>query len=188
MKRESNVLYILRLTLTLLLITGLVAAALAGVNAITADTIAANQRQKIELAMAQVLPGATGLTQVEFTDETGTVQTVYVSGEASPVAGYVVQVAPGGFGGTITMMVGIDDSGITGVRIVSHTETAGLGSVAAEDTAKGEAFRSQFTGLSGTLAVDKDGGTVDAITSATVTSRAVTAGVNAALAAVENLG
>jgi electron transport complex protein RnfG len=59
--------------------------------------------------------------------------------------------------------------------------------VAAENTSKGEAFRSQFIGMSGVLAVDKDGGEVDSISSATITSRAITNGVNAALKCAENL-
>ena len=53
--------------------------------------------------------------------------------------------------------------------------------MAADKTAAGKAFRGQFAGASGTLAVTKDGGSIDAITSATITSRAVTQGVNAAL-------
>ena len=182
MKTENNVMYILRLTFTLLLVAALVAAALAGVNAITKDRIAAIQAEKIQKAMEEVLPGSTGMTQVAFTDETGIVKTVYVSGGDSPVQGYVAEVTPAGFGGAITIMVGIQDSAVSGISIVSHAETAGLGSIAADKTSKGEAFRAQFAGLSGTLAVDKDGGQIDSITSATITSRAVTAGVNAALA------
>ena len=75
-----------------------------------------------------------------------------------------------------------------GIDIISHTETAGLGAVAAADNAKGEYFRNQFGGQGGTLAVDKDGGTIEALTSATITSRAVVTGVNAALECVKNLG
>jgi electron transport complex protein RnfG len=83
------------------------------------------------------------------------------------------------------MMVGIDKTGnVIGISIISHAETPSLGAVAAEDNAAGEAFRSQFAGLSGTLAVSKDGGTVDAISGATITSRAVVEGVNAALQCV----
>ncbi len=178
----SSAKYILRITLTLLLVAALVAAALAGVNAITRERIADIQAQKLQSAITQVLPDAGELTEVAFTDESGLVQTVYRARE-----GYAVEVATAGFGGTVTLMVGVQDGAVTGIAVVSHSETAGLGSVAAESSAKGEAFRSQFVGLSGQLAVTKDGGTVDAITSATVTSRAITQGVNAALAAVAAL-
>ena len=182
--KGNLVTYVLRLSLTLLLITAFVAAALAGVNSITAPLIEAHKAEKMQQAMEEVLPGATGLAEVSFSDATGTVNKVYAS-----ASGYVVDVAPAGFGGAISMMVGIlPDGSVKGISIVSHTETAGLGSVAAAKTAAGEAFRSQFVGASGSVAVDKDGGTIDSITSATITSRAVAAGVNAALECVKGLG
>ena len=95
---------------------------------------------------------------------------------------------PSGFDNTITMMVGVDFEGkVLGISVVSHSETAGLGAVSAADTAAGRAFRGQFVGAGGSLAVSKDGGAIEAITGATITSRAVCAGVNAALACVAGL-
>lgn len=187
MKKETNVMYMLRLTLTLLLIAALVAAALAGVNAITKDKIVAIQMEKTQKAMEEVLPGYGEYQTHNFVDETGTVKAVHVpcSHDGGVIRGnpsYVVEVEPAGFGGKITMMVGIKDGIVSGVSIVSHAETAGLGSVAADKTEKGVAFRNQFVGADTEVKVDKDGGTIDAITSATITSRAVTDGVNAALA------
>ncbi|MDO5153778.1 MAG: RnfABCDGE type electron transport complex subunit G [Eubacteriales bacterium] len=182
MKTESNVKYVLRLALTLLLITSVVAIALAGVNSITAPKIAALNAQKTQEAIEAVLPG--GGEEVAFTDDTGLVTTVYQGN-----AGYAVQVVPSGFNGGITMMVGIDQSGtVLGISIISNSETAGLGAVAAANTSAGEAFRGQFVGTSGSVAVSKDGGQLDAITGATITSRAVCTGVNAALACVANMG
>ena len=183
MTKTSAPLYILRLALTLLVITALVAAALAGVNAITKDRIAAIQAEKTQKALTQVLPGAADVKPLELTGNTGIVQAVYAS-----EAGYAVEVAPKGFDGEITMMVGIAGGKVTAISIISHTETAGLGAVAAGENSAGVAFRGQFAGQSGTLAVDKDGGTIDALTGATITSRAVVEGVNAALAYVQNLG
>jgi electron transport complex protein RnfG len=175
MKRSSNTAFILRLSLTLLLICAVVAAALAAVNSYTAPIIAKQKEEKTRQAIEAVLPG--GGEEVEFTDETGMVTALYASD-----TGWAVQVTTNGFGGAVNMMVGIDKAGhVTGISIISHTETPSLGAVAAEDNAAGEAFRSQFAGLSGTLAVTKDGGTVDAISGATITSRAVVDGVNAAL-------
>lgn len=183
MKTQSTPLYVLRLSLTLLVITALVALALAGVNAITKDRIAAIKQEKIQQAITEVLPGAECMVTAEFTDATGLVKTVYITTLSSGTSsGYVVEVVPAGFGGDLTMMVGIQDGKVTGISIVSHTETAGLGSVAGDKTSRGEEFRNQFAGLSGVLAVDKDGGVIDSITGATITSRAITAGINAALA------
>ncbi len=182
MKKQGTALYILKLALTLLIITAVVAAALAVVNAVTAPKIARLNEEKTQAAIEKVLPG--GGEKLEIADGNGMVRAVYGSDK-----GYAVEVASSGFGGEILMMVGIDLQGsVTGLDIISHTETAGLGSVAAEDTAKGEAFRNQFAGTQGDLAVEKDGGQIDSLTSATITSRAVVAGVNAAVECVKNLG
>ena len=180
MKTENIVQYVLRLTVTLLLITGVVAAALAGVNAITKDAIAANQEKKTQDALAVVLPGVQGLQKVELAGDAGIVSEVYASGES-----YAVKVLPSGFDGTITMMVGIADGQVTGISVISHTETPGLGAVAAAQNAKGDAFRSQLVGQSGELEV---GDQIDAMSGATITSKAVVAGVNAALDYVANMG
>ena len=182
MKTQSTFLYILKLALTLLIITAVVAAALGGVNSITAPIIEKINYEKTQAAIEAVLPGG-GEALESFTDNTGLVRKVYAS-----ETGYAIEVAPSGFGGDIVMMVGVIDGKVSGVSVISQVETAGLGAVIAAKTSAGEAFRDQFIGLSGQLAVSKDGGVVDSITSATITSRAVTNGINAALKCAENLG
>ena len=179
---KNTPMYILRLALTLLLITSLVAAVLAGVNLLTRDRIAALKAEKIRAAVAQVLPEGAGEATKTVVDQ-GIVKTLYTTD-----LGYAVEVTPVGFSAEITMMVGICDGKITGISVVSQTETAGLGAVAAAQNSAGELFRGQFVGLSGKLAVDKDGGSIDSLTGATITSRAITEGVNAALAYVAGLG
>ena len=184
MKTESMVKFVLRLALTLLIITSVVAVLLAGVNMITAPAIEQLNAQKTQEAIEAVLPGGYDTEITDYADDTGLVSKVY-----SGANGYAFEVTPGGFDNTITMMVGIDTEGkVLGISIVSHTETAGLGAVAAANTSAGEAFRGNFVGASGSVAVTKDGGTVEAITGATITSRAVCTGVNAALACAANLG
>ena len=153
MKTESTVKYVLRIALTLLAITAVVAVILAAVNSVTAPRIAAQNEQKTQNAIEAVLPG--GGQEVTFTDDTGLVTAAYKGDN-----GCAVQVTPAGFNGTVTMMVG--DAG--------------------------RAFRDQFIGMSGTVSVTKDGGEVDALTGATITSRAVCTGVSAALACAANLG
>ena len=182
MKTENIVVYILRLALTLLAITAVVAAALAGVNSVTAPAIADLNAQKTQEAIELVLPG--GGEEITDFPAADLVAKVY-KGEN----GYAVQTTPGGFDNTITMMVGVDNDGkVLGISIIKHTETAGLGAVAAAGTPAGEAFRGQFVGASGSVSVTKDGGTMDAITGATITSRAICVGVNAALDCVANMG
>lgn len=184
MKTQSNVAYILRLALTLLVITAVVAVALAGVNSITAPKIEQLNAEKTQQAIETVLPGGFDTQITDYTDDTGLVTNVY-----SGANGYAFEVTPAGFDNTITMMVGVDHDGkVLGISIVSHTETSGLGAVAAASTSAGESFRGQFVGMSGSVSVTKDGGEVDSITGATITSRAVCTGVNAALACAANLG
>jgi len=169
--------YVLRLTLTLFLITTIVAGLLGLVNYVTADTIAEQIAQKAENAMRQVLE-ADSYEPLDVLEESA-VTAAYRAGDR----GYVVRVAPNGFGGAIDMMVGVDVSGaVTGVAIVSQSETASLGANCTR-----EDFRAQFTGKTGTLSVSKDGGEIEALTGATVTSRAVTEGVNTALEFVQEV-
>ncbi len=179
--------YVARLTITLFAITLVVAALLGLVNAVTAEPIAQAAAERTAAAMASVLTFDT-YEEVAFTDETGLVQTVWQASADGAVCGFVAEVTPSGFGGAISMIVGIGTDGtVTGISITDHDETSGLGAVAAADTTAGETFRAQFAGASGALAVTKDGGTIDALTGATITSRAVVDGVNAALAAVAPL-
>ena len=184
MKTENTVLYVLRLALTLFLIAAVVAAALAGVNSITKPVIDAYNAEKTQKAIEAVLPGGFDEELSDFDDQGGLVSKVYKGAN-----GYALEVLPSGFDNTITMMVGVDFEGkVLGISVVSHTETAGLGAVAAATTSAGEAFRGQFVGQSGSVSVAKDGGQIDSITGATITSRAICVGVNAALACVAGLG
>ena len=183
MKTESIFTYVARITLTLLLIAAVVAAALALVNQITKPIIDKVNAEKTQQAIQIVLPGGYDSEITDYTDETGLVSKVYKGSN-----GYALEVTPAGFDNTITMMVGVGlDGRVLGISVISHTESAGLGAVAAADNTAGNAFRDQFIGQSGSVSVSKDGGTIDAITNATITSRAVCDGVNAALACVANL-
>ena len=184
MKKQSIVGYVAKITAVLLTIAVVVAALLAVVNSITQPIIDRANAEKTQKAIALVLDGGYEEEITDFTDETGLVSKVYKGAN-----GYAVEVTPIGFDNTITMMVGVDLEGnVLGISIISHTESAGLGAVAAAKTTAGVAFREQFVGLSGSVSVSKDGGAVDAITNATITSRAICDGVNAALACVANFG
>ena len=183
-KTESTVKYVLRLAATLLIITSVVAAALAGINSVTAPIIAASNEAKTRAAVEAVLPGGGEKTDVPAVEAGAPVSEVY-KGEN----GVAVKVSPSGFGGAIEMMVGVDNEGkVLGISIIKHAETPSLGAVAAAKGSAGENFRGGFVGLSGTVAVSKDGGEVEAISGATITSRAVADGVNAALAVAANMG
>jgi electron transport complex protein RnfG len=168
-----------RLILVLFAICAVCSLLLGLVNMITVEPIAKSTQAKTDAAMEAVL-AADSYEEVEYTGGDPIVTAVYKAGDA----GWVVQAAPSGFGGTISMVVGVHTDGpVSGVSIIKMSEPSGLGAHAAKDT-----FRAQFAGKSGTLAVTKDGGEINALTGATITSRAVTSGVNSALEAVKTLG
>ena len=180
-KAKSGPGYYLKLALTLLVISAVVSGLLGLTNFVTKDKIAAINADKTAASMKEVLP-ADSYTQLEYpvTGSQANVAAVYQADDK----GYVVEVTPSGFGGTIDMVVGVGTDGtVTGVSIISMSETAGLGANASKDE-----FRAQFVGKSGTVAVTKDGGDIDALTGATITSRAVSNGVTSALEAVAELG
>ncbi len=168
------------LVLVLFAISAVVALLLGVTNMVTKPFIDANDLKTKQAAMAEVLP-ADSYEPVTYTGSDGTVDEVYRAGDA----GWVVQVTPAtSFSGTLSVMVGVDNEGVcTGISIVATGETSGLGSNAGKP-----AFKDQFVGKSGTLAVSKDGGEINAITGATITSRGVTESVNSALAAVASMG
>lgn len=170
-----------RLTVTLFAICAVCALLLGLVNVVTKQPIIDAEQLKKEAAMAAVLPSDSGYTPVVYAGPDGTIDEVYQAGDA----GYVIQVSPAGsFGGNFTIMVGVNRDGtVSGVEIVKSSETSGLGA-----NAKKPWFREQFVGLTGTVQVTKDGGVIDALTGATITSRAVCAGVTSAVAAVATLG
>lgn len=171
----------------------LVSAAVLGlVNKVTVGPIQANTEKTVQESLRSVMPIDGDYEDV--TDQyTGGNVTVDVTGVSVPVKavykagdeGYVVEsLSPNGFGGALDMMAGVDNDGnVTGIAIISHAETSGLGSKSTDPE-----WQAQFKGVNGTIGVTKDGYQINAITGSTITSRAVCDGVNAAIAVVESLG
>lgn len=192
--------YIIKLTVTLLVTCVIVAAALGGVNAVTEEKIDAINWEKTVEAMKAVVADPDNTTfsdALPLTDEmtaaagSVTLDSVYEAQVNGAGAGYAIKVVASGSQGKIEMMVGVDGEGsVTGVSIVKNSETSGIGSKVMTNmpTASGVGVLSQFEGKSaadGTLTV---GANVDAISGATVSTRGVTNGVNAALAVAGVLG
>ncbi len=168
----------------LLLVAAVVALVLGLVDMMTRDRIAEIAEQTMTNAMQSVLP-ADSYDELDVEPD-GEVDAVYA---AAGDAGWVVQVTEVGSQGTITMMVGVgSDLTCTGISVTDSSETAGLGAIASQASEAGDNFRAQFVGQSGTVAVTKDGGEINALTGATITSRAVSKGVTTALALCESLG
>lgn len=176
----SSLIQGLKLGFSLFLIAAVAAFVLALVNAVTAGTIAQHAEEKRQAAMASVMPGANVFS--EMYNEDPTIDRISGAYSGTTFLGYSVEVAPNGFGGAISLMVGVDGNGsVTGVSILDHGETAGLGAKAADP-----AFLNQYIGMSGSIAVNVGTNSIQAITGATITSKAVTQGINTALTAVLN--
>lgn len=189
--------YIIKLTVTLFVTCVVVAALLGLVDNVTREKIAAINWENTVAAMKAVVadPDATTFSDALENTEAmsaaalaggGTLDSVYEVQVGGASAGYAIKVVASGSQGNIEMMVGVDGEGaVTGVSIVDNAETAGIGSKVMENQ---NGVLDQFIGRSaadGTLAV---GTNVDAITGATVSSKGVTAGVNAALAVAGAIG
>lgn len=179
-KERTGAGYYLHLALSLLAVTAIVALLLGLVNSVTEGPIADLQEQERQDALAAVAPGADVFSELYSADPT--VERITGAYAGTELKAYCVEVSSNGFGGPISLMVGVSPNGsVTGVVILSHSETAGLGA-----NAERPEFRDQFVGKSGTITVKTGDNSIDALTGATITSKAVTSGVNTALTAVLN--
>lgn len=155
----------------------LVCAALLGsFYQLTKDTIAEVELKARQAAIQEVLPEYTGELKEAVTPSGAK---YYVAYNGDQVAGYAIQGSEYGFSSDVVLMVGFTPCGaINRTKVLSQAETPGLGANCVEPT-----FAGQFLGLevSGPLSVTKDGGSVDAITAATITSRAYVKAVNKAI-------
>ena len=176
--------YIAKLTITLLGITLVTSFLLSIVYTVTKPTIDALNEQARQESMLAVMADATEFSEVAYTETAG-VTGVDAAYNGSELLGYCVQTEPAGFGGAISMMVGVSTDGtVTGVSILEHNETPGVGT-----NAMTEDFLAQYTGRTGTLTVKTGADTdIQHITGATVASAAVTDGVNIALAFIAEGG
>ena len=146
-------------------------------NGITVGPIAEQQRLEATAARQSVLPAAADFKLLSEAD--GDITDIYCGTDASGKAvGYTAKVTVQGFGGPIEVTVGMGTGGvITGVTVggSGFKETAGLGARTKEPW-----FAAQFADKTAPVDLKKNGGAIDAVTSATISSSAVTGGVNAA--------
>ena len=160
---------------------------LGAVYNLTKVPIAKAQQEKKENAIRQVVPAFDQLQPDEITLASGgDPVTVYKAVKAGDTVGYAVETySDNGYGGRIYLMVGfLPDGTIQNTAVLKHTETPGLGDKM--DAAKSN-FSNQFQNKnpeSFKLKVKKDGGQVDAITAATISSRAFCDAVQRAYDAV----
>lgn len=173
---------------SLFLICVVVTALLALTNAVTAPKIDALAVETQEASKKQVLSSAASFSDEKQVEKDG-VSYTYYDGLASDgsVMGYVFVTSAKGYGGDISVMVGVlGDGTVAGVNILSINETAGLGM-----NAKNQSFLDQFLGKSGEIGVAKNNPSdteIQALTGATITSRAMATAVNTALSLYAEIG
>lgn len=191
----------LRPTVVLLLICLAMTFALVLVNEATVDVIAARQAADASAKRLEVMPQADDFTLLESVDwqplaSDSPVTTAYLATAAGAEIGYVYDVTVDGYGGDVDLIVAVqkDDLTLSGVRVLTHQETAGLGAKIVES-----GFLDCFVGKGGpgtVLNIIRSGGeagsdSIEAIASATISSQAVVNAANAALEltrALENGG
>lgn len=175
-------------TVSLFLISAVVTLLLAVTNSVTAPKIAELQIETENKTKAAVLSEAVSFSEAKTATLDGVDYTYYEGYDnGNNVVGYVFSTSAKGYGGDISTMVGVKADGtVAGMDFLSISETAGLGMNA--DTDK---FKSQYIGKNGAIGVNKNApadNEIQALTGATITSKAVTKAVNIALSLFEEVG
>lgn len=178
----------LRMGSFLFIISAIAGVLLAFTELKTAPKILENRLKQLEQARAEVLPLAKKFNDIKSENPVEGLQYTAGFAENGELAGIVVNVAPKGYAGPIEMVLGLKaDGSIAGVKILSQKETPGLGTKLANDV-----FLEPFKKLlqdkpKPVFKVKQDGGDVDGITAATISSRAFCVGVREALETYEKV-
>lgn len=180
---------IIKLGLILLLTCAIAAVCLGVSNELTKDQITMQRELVNEQARVEILPQAKEFKVLdeakmqEVVSANEKLAEVYVGYDGSEIVGYTFKALSSGYGGNVEVITGIaSDGSVSGVRVGSHQETPGLGG-----NAKLPSFYEQYNGLSagehiGVVKGQTNGGNeIVAISGATITSKAVTDGVNMAI-------
>ena len=167
-------------------ITLISSAAVGGVYLITEEPIAAAKVAAVNAALEQVLPEyeATTSQTIEVNDMPIVAHTATVAGKA---VGYAIEsISKNGFGGAVRLMVGFDTNGtILNINVLEQKETPGLGTKMAEEGNPLLASLKDKKAAEVNMTVRKDGGDIDALTAATISSRAYAEAVAIAAEAFE---
>jgi electron transport complex protein RnfG len=146
---------------------------LVGIDSVTAPKIAEQERLKVERMLGEMFPA---MDDYEPKDLDDSVDGIYTIKSSEVTIGYAFLVIGGGYGGDINILVGLEDeTTLKGITIISQTETPGLGTRIADTN-----FTDRFTGMAiDDIGLARDGGGIDAVTGATISSRAVVDAVKA---------
>ncbi|AFS78013.1 electron transport complex protein, subunit G [Gottschalkia acidurici 9a] len=185
---------IVKLGIILLIITSVAAGILSFLNEKTKVIIAKQQEEANNLARKEVLPNGKDFKELDkdkfnsAIEGTNLITEIYEGTDGSNVVGYTIKTTISGYSGPVVVMTGIGMEGkLEGVKIVSNTETPGLGANAATPE-----FQNQYKGKTteenlAVVKVPPTGNQIQALTGATITTKAVTDSVNEAIVAYKNL-
>ncbi|MBR4077084.1 MAG: FMN-binding protein [Oscillospiraceae bacterium] len=177
MEKNNTASLIIKMAVLLMVICAVVSAVLGAVNMITAPVIADIAAAKTAAAYNEVLPSTGEYTPVDYSDAN-------VTAVAKCAEGTVVEVSISGSQSMLALAIGVDNDGaITGVSVIDHGETPGLGAKSTE-----AAWRAQFAGQTSGLALDKKGGEIAPLTGATITSQAIVDACQIAIDTAANVG
>lgn len=177
MEKNNTASLIIKMAVLLMVICAVVSAVLGAVNMITAPVIADIAAAKTAAAYNEVLPSTGDYTPVDYSDAN-------VTAVAKCAEGTVVEVSISGSQSMLALAIGVDNDGaITGVSVIDHGETPGLGAKSTEAE-----WRAQFVGQTSGLALDKKGGEVAPLTGATITSQAIVDACQIAIDTAANVG
>jgi electron transport complex protein RnfG len=187
----------IRLSGVLLLICAIAAGILGITNNATYAKIQDQVAMAQEEARKQVLPAAESfdaldkatMDKISANPAYNVVLDVYVAKAGGNAAGYAISVAPKGYGGAVQLIVGVDDKGIVqGIKVGTNNETPGLGKNSEKpkfsDQYKGKTWDSAINVIKNGTPKDNE---IVAISGSTITSKAVTLGVNQAMAVAKEL-
>ena len=173
--------YIIKPAATLLITAVITVTALSIVYSFTKEPIEKQKRKTQETAMKEVLPQASEYRDMQA-EKTGSIVAVYGGYANGDLVGFVVELSPEGYSGKIDLMVGISaiEEKITGMRVLRHSETPGLGANAVKEDFYRRYDNRALVSL-GVVRASPGENDIQAITSSTITTRAITGAVNEAI-------
>lgn len=180
---------LINMVMVLLLITLVASASVGVVYQLTIEPIRKSKLERLNQAIVEVLPQFTSLAPEQKIEMDGEQITIYPALNNQDTIGYAIEsFSKNGFGGMVKILVGFTADGtIYSTEVISHNETPGLGDKM--DKKKSD-FPLQFKKKNPStykLSVKKDGGDVDAITAATISSRAFVNAVDNAYKALQQV-
>ena len=169
------------MVLCLTLICLVCSAILAVVYAVTYDPIKAAEKKALVESLEMVLPQGGEISEAQSIEFGGAEYEYYVKSENGEPVAWAIKSSTVGFGGTLTLMVGVQRGSVVyATKVLAHSETPGLGAKITDENIQPRAQVKGRNPMTDAISVKKDGGEIDAITASTITSRAFLKGVNMA--------